>query len=549
MSPLENIWSFFSFALHPRGSATEVDGPTVRLKPMVVSSQAPLLDKMKEPLLLARRITGTATPLTISLNRAATTPLHCQLYQQFREAIVSGREAAGMPLPSSRALAVDLGVSRNTVLNAFDQLLAEGYVTGRRGSGTFVTDGLPDNLLWVRSTREKAAHRVRLGRTLSRRGRQLAALGVFFPPVAPIPFRHGLPAIDEFPEKLWARLASKRWRRPPRECLGYGDAAGYGPLRKAIAAYLGSARAVHCEAEQVIIVSGSQQAIYLMAQVLIDPQEEVWVEDPGYLGTRAALLSAGAHLVPVPVDGEGLIVSRGIEQSRKARLVYATPSNQYPTSATMSLSRRLELLEWARRSGAWIVEDDYDSEYRYASRPLASLQGLDQCGRVIYVGTFSKLLAPALRLGYIVAPPALVGAFTAASALISRHPPSMEQVVLADFIAEGHLRRHVRRMRTLYQQRRDQFVEVARRELAGMLEVHPPDAGTHLIGWLPQGWNDRAVAKAAGREGVQTKPFSNYCLRRRRRGGLILGYGAYAKKEMLAGVQKLATALRRFERV
>jgi GntR family transcriptional regulator / MocR family aminotransferase len=514
---------------------------------MVVSSQAPLLDKQKEPLLKRQRSTVTAPFLAISLDRTASNPLHRQLYQQFREAIVSGREAAGTPLPSSRTLAADLGVSRNTVLNAFDQLLAEGYVIGRRGSGTFVTDGLPDNLLWVRSTQEKAPRRAQLGRTLSARGRQVAALGAFFPPVVPTPFRHGLPAIDEFPVDLWARLASKRWRRLPRECLGYGNAAGYRPLREAIAAYLGSARAVHCVAEQVIIVSGSQQAIYLMAQLLLDPHEEAWVEDPGYLGTRAALLSAGAHLVPVPVDGEGLIVSRGIEQSRKARLVYVTPSNQYPTSATMSLSRRLELLEWARRSKAWIVEDDYDSEYRYASRPLASLQGLDHCGRVIYAGTFSKLLAPGLRLGYVVAPPPLVEAFTAASALISRHPPSVEQVVLADFIAEGHLGRHVRRMRTLYQQRQAQFVEVAQRELAGMLEVHPPDAGTHLIGWLPLGWNDRAVAQAAAREGVETKPFSNYCLRRRRRGGLILGYGAYSRREMMAGVQKLATALRRFE--
>lgn len=496
----------------------------------------------------SRRSTGTVGILAISLDPADATPLHLQLYNQLRDAIVAGRQGAGMRLPSSRALAAELRVSRNTVLNALDQLLAEGYLEGRRGSGTYITEGLPDDLLWIRAAHKKSAGPTRRGRTLSARGRRLASIGTLFPDVARIPFRHGLPAIDGFPTALWARLASKRWRRLPSECLGYGEAAGYRPLREAIAAYLGSARAVRCEAEQVIIVSGSQQALYLVSQVLLDPGDDAWIEDPGYLGTRAALLSAGAHLVPVPVDGEGLVVSRGIEQSGKARLVYVTPSNQYPTSATMSLRRRLELLEWAGRSGAWIVEDDYDSEYRYASRPLASLQGLDQFGRVIYVGTFSKLLAPALRLGYIVAPPSLVEAFTAASALISRHPPSMEQVVLADFITEGHLRRHVRRMRTLYQERQAHFVEMARHELTGILEVHPPDAGTHLIGWLPMGLNDRSVAQAVAREGVETKPFSNYCLRRCRRGGLLLGYGAYAKREMLEGVQKLAFALRNFER-
>lgn len=515
---------------------------------MVVSSQAPLLDKLREPLFVySRRSTGTAGILTLSLDPSSTTPLHLQLYSQLREAIVAGRQGTGMRLPSSRVLAAELRVSRNTVLNALDQLLAEGYLEGRRGSGTYITGGLPDDLLWIRAVHKKSVRSTRSGRVLSDRGRRLAVVGTLFPPVARIPFRHGLPAIDEFPTALWARLASKRWRRLPCDCLGYGDAAGYRPLREAIAAYLGSARAVRCEAEQVIVVSGSQQALHLVSQVLLDPEEDAWIEDPGYLGARAALLAAGAHLVPVPVDGEGLIVSRGIEQSRKARLVYVTPSNQYPTSTTMSLSRRLELLEWAGRSGAWIVEDDYDSEYRFASRPLASLQGLDQCGRVIYVGTFSKLLAPALRLGYIVAPPLLVEAFMAASALISRHPPSMEQVVLADFIGEGHLRRHVRRMRTLYQERQAYLVGMVRHELTGILEVHPPDAGTHLIGWLPIGLSDRSVAQAAACQGVETKPFSNYCFRRCRRGGLILGYGAYARREMLEGVQKLATALGKFK--
>ena len=485
---------------------------------------------------------------TISLDRSKQAPLHMQLYKEFRSAIVSGRFHANMRLPSTRALAEDLGVSRNTILYAFDQLVAEGYLEGRPGSGTYVTDVLPDDVLWLQAKKAGSGASTAPERRLSRRGQKMVGIAPFFPPVKPQPFRHGLPALDEFPLELWTRLAAKRLRHFPRDLLGYGDPAGYRPLREAIAAYLGASRAVHCEADQIVIVAGSQQALYLIARVLLDAHDEVWVEDPGYLGARGALLAAEAHLVPVPVDEQGLMIARAMKRRRAARLIYVTPSNQYPSTITMSLSRRLELLDWAARSDAWIIEDDYDSEFRYQKRPVAALQGLDQSGRVIYLGTFSKLLAPTLRLGYLVLPPELVPAFSAASALISRHPPSIEQVVLADFINQGHLGRHIRRMRTLYMERQQDIVEAARREVAGLLEIAPPEAGTHLVGWLPNSMNDRDAAQAASDHGVETKPFSLYCLKARYRGGLVLGYGAFAKARIRDGMKKLARALCEYER-
>lgn len=491
---------------------------------------------------MAKHSTG-GLPTLLSLDAGGAVPLHQQLYAELRKAIVSGRFPAAAPLPSTRALAQQLEVSRNTVNAAFDQLRAEGYLEARRGSGTFVAGALPDDMLWMRGAQE-AAHASRSHGKLSRRGRRLSTVANFFPPVKPAPFRHGLPALDAFPQGLWARLAARHWRRLSAHELGYGSAAGYRPLREAVAAYLGQARAVRCTADQVLMVAGSQQALYLLAQMLLDPGDAVWMEDPGYLGARAAFLAAQAEIVPAPVDADGLSISEAKKRGARARVVYVTPSNQYPTTVTMSPSRRLELLEWARRARAWIIEDDYDSEFRFTSRPISSLQGLDPAGQVIYVGTFSKLLAPGLRLGYLVLPPALVDSFAAAAAVITRHLPSVEQVVLAEFIAEGHLARHVRRMREVYLERRSFLVEAARDELAEWMEVKPPDAGTHAIGWLRDGMSDTSATRAARAAGVETRPFSMYCLRARRPPGLILGYGAFRKMEIRVAARKLAAALR-----
>ena len=424
---------------------------------------------------------------TLGLERASSVPLYRQLYDALRDAILSGRLRPGSRLPSTRALADDLGASRNTVLAAFGQLLAEGYLEGRVGAGTTVARTLPETLLRARPEVEGTKQPGRRPR-LSRRGAQLLGTrgGVANAAIAAQPFRPGLPGLDAFPFDLWTRLVARRWRRVPRQLLDYGDPAGYAPLREAIAAYLGEARAVRCEASQVIVVTGAQQAVDLAARVLLDPGDTAWVEDPGYQGARGALIAAGIRLAPVPVDAEGLDVRRGARSAPGARLVYVTPSHQYPLGVTMSLNRRLALLEWASASGAWILEDDYDSEYRYAGRPLAALQGLDTAGRVIYAGTFSKVLFPALRLGYLVVPPELVDAFVAARALADRHSPSVTQAALADFIDGGHFARHVRRTRALYAERQAALVHAARRTLGGLLEVAPAEAGMHLMGWLPR---------------------------------------------------------------
>jgi GntR family transcriptional regulator / MocR family aminotransferase len=291
------------------------------------------------------------------------------------------------------------------------------------------------------------------------------------------------------------------------------------------------------------VVSGSQQALDLAARVLLDPGDAVWVEDPGYMGARGALSGAGARLVPVPVDGEGLEVAEGIAREPGARLTCVTPSHQYPLGVTMSLGRRLELLGWANRSGAWVVEDDYDSEYRYTGRPLEALQGLDGEGRVLYVGTFSKVLFPALRLGYLVVPPDLIDAFVSARELTDRHPPTVDQVVLADFISEGHFVRHLRRMRALYAGRQAALVEEAARELGGLLDVYPTAAGMHLVGWLPEGVDDREATRRAANFGVEAPPVSLYGSLPGGRGGLMLGYAAFAEGEMRGGVRRLAAAL------
>jgi GntR family transcriptional regulator / MocR family aminotransferase len=416
------------------------------------------------------------------------------------------------------------------------------------GAGTTGVRTLPETLLRARPEVPGLGRPGRPPR-LSRRGALLAGTRAALARGASTahPFRAGLPGLDAFPFDLWTRLIARRWRRVPRQLLDYGDPAGYAPLREVIAAYLGEARAVRCEATQVIVVTGAQQALDLAARVLLDPGDTAWVEDPGYQGVRGALIAAGIRLAPIPVDGEGLDVQRAARRAPGARLVYVTPSHQYPLGVTMSLNRRLALLEWASASGAWILEDDYDSEYRYAGRPLAALQGLDTAGRVIYAGTFSKVLFPALRLGYLVVPPELVDPFVAARALTDRHSPSVPQAALADFIEGGHFARHVRRTRGLYAERQAALVRAARRTLGELLEVAPAEAGMHLVGWLPDGVDDCVAARAGLVHEVEATPLSAYRVRpaqRGERGGLILGYAAYAPREIDDACTRLAAALR-----
>ena len=488
---------------------------------------------------------AAAPIVAITLDHSAPTPLYRQLYEGLRRTILEGRLAPRAKLPSSRLLAAELSIARNTVMNTYDQLLAEGYLEGRTGSGTYVARELPDDLLQVRTTAARRASPDRRGRALSRRGDILAATTVNEPHdfAGPRAFRPGLPAMEAFPVKTWARLWNRRWRSPTLDLLGYGDPAGYRPLREIIADYLGAARGVRCDPEQVMMVAGSQQALDIAARVLLNEGDVVWVEDPGYPGTRGALRGSGAQLVPVPVDLQGLDLAAGMERAPDTRLIHVTPSHQYPLGITMSLSRRLALLDWARRSQAWVLEDDHDSEYRYTGQPLAALQGLDTEGRVIYVGSFSKILFPSLRIGYMVVPPDLMDAFVAARALIDRGSPSMEQAVLADFIAEGHFVRYIRRVRSIYAARQQALVVAAEQELQGLLEVPAKDSGMHLVGWLPDGVDDHLAYRSAAAHEVEAPPLSTYYMERPGRGGLLLGYTGVSEGEIRDGVRRLATAL------
>jgi GntR family transcriptional regulator/MocR family aminotransferase len=485
--------------------------------------------------------------LTIPLDASAPAPLFRQLYDGLRGAILAGTLGSGERLPASRTLARELGVSRNAVVNSFEQLLAEGYLEGKVGSGTYVTRTLPEDFLVIRRGRPPHVGPPDRPATPSRRGEVLARTPAWVVrgTADPKPFRPGVPAMDTLPLDTWASMASRHWRRSTGDLLGYGDPAGYRPLREAIAAHLVSSRAVACVPDQVVIAAGTQQAIDLAARILLDPGDEAWIEDPGFVGARGSLIGAGARLVPVPVDGEGMVVSEGVARGPDARLAYVTPSHQYPLGVAMSLARRLELLAWARRAGAWVLEDDYDSEFRYCGRPLASLQGLDSQGRVVYMGTFSKVLFPSLRLSYLVVPVGLVDAFVSALSLAGGPAPTHTQAVLADFLAEGHLLRHIRRMRALYAERQEALVRAAGRDLAGLIEVGPSETGLQVVGWLGEGVDDRAASLRADAAGVVAPPLSAYRLGPPGRPGLLLGYAAHPPAQIREAVRRLAAALRR----
>ena len=487
-----------------------------------------------------RRAASSFLP-PVPLDSASATPMYRQLTDWFRRAILDHRLKPGQRLPSTRQLAQELAVSRIPVLGAYEQLLAEGFLETFTGAGTCVARSIPQQT--SRSATPKSDRLLPrpsglAARRLSRRAAAmhtqdrswLSNLGAF---------RVGLPALDHFPAGVWSKLVNRHARKPPMNLLYYGDTMGYLPLREAIAAYLGVFRAVQCEASQVLVTTGSQQGLQLAAQVLLDPGERVWMEEPGYPGAQLALQAAGARLVPVPVDQEGLDVSEGIRRGRTARAAYITPSHQFPLGVTLSAARRMQLLNWAIHSGTWIIEDDYDSEYRFGGRPIASLQGLDTDGRVIYVGTFSKVMFPAMRLGYLVLPKDLVSAFAVIREATDTCSSALYQAVMADFIREGHFARHIGRMRKLYAQRRRALVQAIQQELDGRLEVLGAEAGMQLTALLPRGVDDVAVARKAAKKGVSARPLSACYLHAPARGGLILGYGGADVAAIREAVQRL----------
>lgn len=491
---------------------------------------------------MAKRTTA-AHLAALSLDPKAAAPLYRQLYFGIREAILAGRLQSGIRLPSTRTLARDLGLSRNTAVSAYEQLLTEGYLDGRVGAGSYVSRVLPEALLHARRSPHKSPQEnsTPLPR-LSQRGAMLAQLRSpqGLPPQA---FSLGLPELSAFPFEDWARLLARRWRQPPREFLVGGDPSGYRPLREALAHYLGAARAVSCDPDQILIVSGAQQALDLVARALIDPGDRVWVEEPGFSGTSSALLAAGAQLTPVPVDDEGIDVLLGRNLAPEARLICVSPSHQYPLGISMTLRRRLELLDWARAADAFVLEDDYDSEYRYAGRPLAAMQGLDENGRIIYVGSFSKVMFPGLRIGYMVAPPALVEPFRAIRRLLDSHPSSVAQAALADFISEGYLTSHIRRMRALYEERQVALLDAVQSTLGGRLKIAPDDAGMHLVGYLPDDVDDAALSQRAAANNVVAPPLSGFYRNAPQHKGLLLGYAGVPEQEIWRATKRLSDAL------
>jgi GntR family transcriptional regulator/MocR family aminotransferase len=482
----------------------------------------------------------------IRVDRRAREPLHRQIYNAYRAAIVDRALRPKEQVPSTRTLASELGVSRIPVLNAYAQLLAEGYFESHVGAGTVVSSTLPDQVTVPQ--RHAASPGLPAGpRPISRYCSLLPSVKNVLPWLGGRwgAFSLGQPAIDLFPVKIWSRLVARQCRNPRLASMHYSDPMGSRSLCEAIASYVRTARGVRCEAEQIMIVSGSQQALEISTRVLLDRGSRVWMEEPGYRFARYVFILNGCHLVPVPVDSEGLNVAAGIKRCRKARAVLVTPSHQYPLGVTMSASRRLQLLEWSHSSGSWIIEDDYDSEYRYESLPIASLQGLDHGSRVIYIGTFSKVLFPSLRLGYIVIPPDLIERFLVVRLTIDISPPTFFQAVLADFIREGHFSRHIRRMRLLYRDRRSALLESLKNDLGVVVDVTGEQAGLHLSMTLPRGFRDHEIAERALQQRLWLAPLSASYLERPAQQGLILGFSNTSTEEIPRAVRKLRDIVHR----
>jgi GntR family transcriptional regulator/MocR family aminotransferase len=475
----------------------------------------------------------------VAVDRRLESPIHRQLYDGYRQAILDGRLRPGQRLPSTRAVAQELQISRIPAVMAFQQLVAEGYVVSLGSAGSYVSQELPD------APRPRAGDaRSAAGAAPRRPGPRPVPKARFAEVDAPWlgprgPFRVGQPALEEFPADVWARLVVRHARRLSPRHMMYGDHMGLPALREALAAYLATVRSVKCTADQILIVSGSQQALTTAAHTLLAPGDAAWLEEPGYDGARDAFLLAGARVVGVPVDDDGLDVATGVARAPNARVAYVTPSHQYPLGVVMSAPRRLSLLDWARRRGAWLLEDDYDSEYRYDGQPLASLHGLDGDARVVYVGTFSKVLFPAVRVGYLVVPQDLVARFRRVREAIDIFPATLHQAVLADFIGEGHFARHLRRMRIIYADRRRALEAALARELGAAVRVVGERSGMHLVVVLPRGSHDREIAVRAARSGISVVPLSSCYSGRAKEPGLVLGYGSTRTSEMAEAVRTL----------
>ncbi|HEY9678377.1 MAG TPA: PLP-dependent aminotransferase family protein [Drouetiella sp.] len=501
----------------------------------------------------------------VNLDPNAATPMHRQIYEEVRKAILSGRLAAGNKMPSTRALSQSLGISRATVTMSYEFLLSEGYFESLTGSGTYVSRHIPEDLMYVdqEDSEDATSELIESSepivpaqhKRLSWYGQMLASRNwLDFSDEEPrIQFTFGRPDLETFPMRVWTQLTSKYLNQRDLTTLDCPTRSrGYLPLRQALADYLASSRAVQCDPERILIVNGSQQAIALVARILIDREDYAAIEEPGYLGAQKALLAAGANLLPIQVDHAGLRVDElkkkfDAASGLSAKLVYVTPSHQYPTGVALTLPRRLELLKWAARTGTYIVEDDYDSEYRYKGRPIPALAGLDKFGSVIYIGTFSKVLLPAMRLGYIVVPENLVDVFARAKWLVDRHSPLVDQQVLTEFITAGHLDRHIRKMRGLYEQRRKLFVDKLVETFGNRITVLGDNAGINVLVRFNTECSDDELVVRAAEKGIGISSTKKYYIGRHRPHEYLLNYAGLKEEELLEGIEVIASILDDFQ--
>ena len=485
-----------------------------------------------------RPVTGALLTL-LEQNSVLPGALSTRVYRAIRSAILDSTLKIGDRLPSTRTLAADLSISRSTAEAAYAQLEDEGYLRRGVGSGSFVSAAPSMN-----STVRKGRTRNTVSSStpaLSKRGAQIAAMGGCVDARVVRAFSAGMPALESFPAETWQKLLGRHARHDAAGWMMYGDQQGLPALREAIAQYLTLSRGVNCDASQVIVLTSSQQALGLIAMMMLDDGAPVWLEDPGYRGAQTAFAAAGADIVPVPVDAEGMRVDDALRLQPCARLAYVTPSHQYPLGMTMSLPRRLQLIEWAQQAGAWIVEDDYDSEFHYDSRPVSAIHGLDRHARVLYIGTFSKVLFPGLRIAYLVVPRHMADAFVTARSQADGHTSPLMQAVLADFMQEGHFMAHVRRMRELYRARRDIFMEEIDRHLGGRLLPQPTQGGLQTSCMLAdQRLSDMRLAGLAADAGIDLPRLSRLYLGSGRKNGFVMGYSALTPAQIRDGIRVLA---------
>ncbi|MCA1300435.1 MocR-like pyridoxine biosynthesis transcription factor PdxR [Stappia indica] len=476
----------------------------------------------------------------------AAMPLHARIQRAVRQLILDGVLGPGKSLPASRALAKSLGVSRDTVEAAYAQLHAEGFIVRRVGSGSFVAE-MTEFLSGHRRSKRDALLRNQAP-NLSKRGSAVFQSGGVREMSLPRPFAHGVPDTRSFPLPLWERLERQVLKETGTQALLHGDPQGAEPLRRAIADYVNLERGARATADRVLVLTSSQQAMTLCANMLLDSGERIFIEDPAYYGARKAFDAAGLECIPIHVDDQGIIVDPILDEPRRAKAIFLTPSHQFPTGATLALDRRLALIEWAARHQAWIIEDDYDSEFHYAGKPTACVQGLDPHDRTIYIGTFTKSLFPGLRIGYVVLPPQLVKPMTVARTLLDGHTAAMAQLTLARFMEGGHFGAHVRTMRGIYAQRLDVLSGLVRKHLSDFVEPRVPIGGLQMPCVLTCEISERVAIDAARRVGVELLGLSALHAAGDGKAGFLMGFAAYTPAELESAVRKLANALQTVKR-